>query len=56
MVINNSGQIGIGTTSPNSKLQVVGLPIHAHDAAAGTAGLTAGAFYHSGDGIVRVKL
>lgn len=46
--------VGIGTTTPTSKLQVVGLPVHAHNAAAITAGLTAGAFYHAGDGIVRV--
>jgi len=36
------------------KLQVVGLPTHADNAAAISAGLTAGAFYHAGDGIVRV--
>ena len=46
--------VGIGTTTPTSKLQVVGLPVHVDNAAAVTAGLTAGAFYHSGDGIVRV--
>jgi hypothetical protein len=46
--------VGIGTTTPTSKLQVVGLPVHADNAAAITAGLTAGAFYHAGDGIVRV--
>jgi len=47
-------KIGIGTVSPTSKLQVVGLPIHANNAAAITAGLTVGAFYHNGDGILRV--
>jgi hypothetical protein len=46
--------VGIGTTRPTSILQVVGLPIHANNAAALGAGLTAGAFYHAGDGIVRV--
>ena len=50
----NSGNLGIGTAAPTSKLQVVGLPTYADNAAATTAGLTAGAFYHNGDGIVRV--
>ena len=30
------------------------MPGYASDAAAGGAGLTAGAFYHAGNGIVRV--
>jgi hypothetical protein len=46
--------VGIGTTNPTSRLQVVGLPVYANNAAAISAGLTAGAFYHNGDGIVRV--
>ena len=46
--------LGVGTDNPTSKLQVVGLPIHADNAAAISAGLTLGAFYHNGDGIVRV--
>lgn len=54
MRISPLGNVGIGTTTPTSKLQVVGLPVHVDNAAALTAGLTAGAFYHSGDGIVRV--
>ncbi len=54
MVILKNGNTGIGSDSPTSKLQVVGLPIHADNAAALVAGLTAGAFYHNGDGIVRV--
>ncbi|MFY8165133.1 MAG: phage tail protein [Sediminibacterium sp.] len=52
--IYQMGNVGIGTTAPTSKLQVVGLPVHASNAAATSAGLTAGAFYHAGDGIVRV--
>ncbi|MEW6557930.1 MAG: hypothetical protein AB1349_11380 [Elusimicrobiota bacterium] len=44
----NSGNVGIGTTSPTSKLQVVGLPVYANNAAAVAGGLTAGAFYRTG--------
>lgn len=51
-----TGNVGIGTILPTSKLQVVGLPIYANNAAAITGGLTAGAFYHAGDGIIRVVL
>ena len=46
-VIHQDGSnIGIGTVSPTTKLQVVGLPKHPSNAAAQAAGLTAGAFYH----------
>ncbi len=53
MAVTTTG-VAIGTATPTSKLQVVGLPVYANNAAALTAGLTAGAFYHNGDGIVRV--
>ena len=56
MTILPDGKVGIGIAAPTSKLQVVGLPVHADNAAALAASppLTAGAFYHNGDGIVRV--
>jgi len=43
-----NGNVGIGTTSPTSALQVVGLPVYANNAAAVAGGLTAGAFYRTG--------
>ena len=55
------GSVGIGTNAPKSKLHVVGLVGYATDAAAGTAGLTAGAFYQTlghatlPDGVIMVK-
>jgi hypothetical protein len=45
VVKNSSGRVGIGTTAPTAKLQVVGLATYANNAAAVAAGLTAGAFY-----------
>jgi hypothetical protein len=44
-----TGNVGIGTTGPTAALQVVGLAEYADNAAALAAGLTAGAFYRTGD-------
>jgi hypothetical protein len=46
--IQTGGNVGIGTTAPTSKLQVVGLSVFANNAAAVAGGLTAGAFYRTG--------
>jgi len=46
--IDPSGKVGIGTNSPTSPLQVVGLPVYANNAAAIAGGLTAGALYRTG--------
>lgn len=53
MRITSSGNVGIGTTTPTSKLQVVGIPEYADNAAAKAGGLTDGAFYHT-DGVLKV--
>tara|TARA_R110000824_G_C15193752_1_gene675016 strand:- start:333 stop:1961 length:1629 start_codon:yes stop_codon:yes gene_type:complete len=49
MTLLGDGNVGIGTATPTAALQVVGLAEHADNAAALTAGLTAGAFYRTGD-------
>ena len=49
MTITQDGEVGIGTSSPTATLQVVGLVEYADNAAALLAGLTAGAFYRTGD-------
>ncbi|MFH1504677.1 MAG: hypothetical protein ABIH08_04760, partial [Candidatus Omnitrophota bacterium] len=43
-----TGNVGIGTTTPNSKLAVVGLSIYANNAAAIAGGLAVGDFYRTG--------
>jgi hypothetical protein len=55
MILTSSGNLGIGTTTPTSKLAVVGLPVYANNAGAVTGGLLVGDFYRSSDGIVRVR-
>ena len=52
----NNARLGIGTASPTSPLHVVGIPTFASDSAAGTAGLTAGAFWKDSTGNLHVKL
>lgn len=54
MRISADGKIGIGTTNPTSKLQVVGLPTYADNTTATNAGLTAGAFYRTSTGVLMV--
>lgn len=46
--------VGIGTTTPGSKLAVVGLPEYADNTAATSGGLSVGDFYRTSDGTVKV--
>jgi len=49
--------VGIGTNDPKSKLHVTGLPVYADNATAKAAmggAAAVGAFFHTGDGLVRV--
>lgn len=52
--ITSVGNVGVGTIAPTSKLQVVGLPVFADNAAALLGGLTAGAFYRTATGVLMV--
>jgi hypothetical protein len=55
MTLLKGGNVGIGTTSPTSKLQVVGLPSYVDNTTALAGGLTAGAFYHTA-GVLKVVI
>ncbi|MFN6084087.1 MAG: hypothetical protein ACK476_04065, partial [Fluviicola sp.] len=55
MSITDDGHVGIGTVNPTRKLQVVGLPVFADNAAATTGGLTVGAFYRTATGVLMVR-
>jgi hypothetical protein len=48
VTVDANGNVGIGTVSPTSRLQVSNLPVYANNAAAMAGGLTAGAFYRTG--------
>lgn len=43
-----TGNVGVGTTHPTSRMHVVGLPQYANNAAAVGGGLAVGAFYRTG--------
>lgn len=54
LTIKSNGNVGINQPSPTSILHVSGLVTYSSNAAAKTAGLTAGAFYTDGVGNVKV--
>jgi hypothetical protein len=47
----NGGNLSVGTAIPTSKLQVTGLPQYTDNTNAAASGLTAGAFYRTGDNL-----
>ena len=49
MRIDSDGNVGIGTEDPTAPLQVVGIAEYTNNTTALAAGLTAGAFYRTGD-------
>lgn len=54
LYISSTGNVGIATVSPTSKLQVVGLPTYADNTSAISGGLTSGAFYRTSIGVLMV--
>ena len=55
LVVSSAGNVGINSTAPTSKLQVVGLVDYATNALAIAGGLTVGAFYHTA-GVLKVVI
>lgn len=51
MRLDRFGNVGIGTNTPTSKLQVVGLPQYTGNANAAASGLTVGALYRTGEAL-----